>query len=200
MDLEKRWIDFWFARGAHRNLAEDAYQRLEKAYTAAGRYYYNFDHIRYRLQLLDQIEIDRQNEQVELALWYNRVEHDDEELSAIFAQNDLLRLWRPAILWFAVPNIIRTKHSGNARSPNSKLRCDIDLASYGESWERFDANNKAIRQEFFRKEEGTFWQERVEFFQTLLVRSNIYYLRFFRDRYEAQARRNLTRAIAQLKA
>jgi predicted metal-dependent HD superfamily phosphohydrolase len=75
---------------------------------------------------------------------------------------------------------------------------DIDLASLGRPAEVFDENTRLIRKEYPHVADADFARGRREMLGRFLARPRIYYTDFFRDRYEAKARANLSRALAKL--
>ena len=75
---------------------------------------------------------------------------------------------------------------------------DIDLSILGQSEDRFDTYERQVREEYEWVTEDAFVAGRLAILKLFLERPTIYSTPFFRTRYEAQARRNLNRSLAQL--
>lgn len=87
-------------------------------------------------------------------------------------------------------------------SQSHKLMRDIDLASLGLPWDHYLYNTESVCQEYEMSDSDA---ERlriaagnVGFIKRLLGRQRIYYTDAFHDKYEKQARSNLTRRIEQV--
>ena len=75
---------------------------------------------------------------------------------------------------------------------------DIDLSILGREVKRFDEYEHQIRQEYAWVPELTFIEGRFAVLKKFLERESIYATDFFRQKYEAQARANMTRALRRL--
>ncbi|MCC7247981.1 MAG: hypothetical protein IT473_05085 [Lysobacter sp.] len=73
---------------------------------------------------------------------------------------------------------------------------DCDMAILGAPPSRFDAYDRAIAEEYRAVPRWLYRQKRRQFFRMLLESERIFLSDFFRDRLEADARRNLERTLA----
>lgn len=97
--------------------------------------------------------------------------------------------------------IVATGDHFGDHGPHVDAGClDLDLSFLGEPWERFVADSAAIRTEWPHVPDDLFWPSRRKFLASVLARPTIYRTAPFRDRFEARARDNLTRAIADAPA
>lgn len=94
--------------------------------------------------------------------------------------------------------ILATRHDIPPKDFDAQVMVDIDLASLGYPEKVFEKNTAKIRKEYKNVPEVIFRKKRREILESFLKRPNIYLTEFFRNKYEAQAQRNLTRAVAQL--
>lgn len=74
---------------------------------------------------------------------------------------------------------------------------DCDMAILGAPAPRFDAYDRAIAEEYRAVPRWLYRRKRRQFFRMLLGSERIFLSDFFRDRLEADARRNLERTLAE---
>ncbi|MCA9602649.1 MAG: hypothetical protein KC417_11515 [Myxococcales bacterium] len=85
-----------------------------------------------------------------------------------------------------------------AHGGDGALVNDIDLAVFGSSPRRFAQYDGAVRKEYGHVDEAVFRRGRRLILRSFLEGTAIYRTPFFGERLEAQARKNLARAIAAL--
>lgn len=184
-------------------LNESLYQQFWYWYSHPFRYYHDLYHIDYCLNKLEDVkDLLKNRHEVEVAIWFNDAIYDsrrsdNEEQSAKLAyeilKNDLAKSF--------VNNVSRlimaTRHNYIPKKIDEKIITDIDLSVLGLSEKEFDDYGKAIRKEYDWVKEEQYKIKRDEFLQKLLERPFIYSTKFFREKYEEQARKNLGRVINQ---
>ena len=204
--LERAWLALWKRVGAQGD-AGAVYRDLVARYSEAGRAYHTLDHIQACLAELAGVpdgSLDR--DALEFALWfhdaiYDTHAHDNEERSAALAQE----VGRSAGLSDAfgaevAALILTTKHAASPIASDEQLMVDIDLAILGKEQSQFDEYEAQIRREYAWVPAGVFAGARAKILESFLARPAIYSTPIFRDKYEAQARRNLAHSIARLAA
>ena len=145
-------------------------------------------------------------DRAELALWFHDVVYDarrkdNEERSALVLQGaGALMGIDLGQLSFVAEIIIKTHHTPGTRvgSKAEQWALDCDLASLGFAPDVFDKHSEAIRQEYAHVPDDLFRAGRKAALNDFLQRVNIYRTEECRARFDAQARANLTRAIAAL--
>jgi predicted metal-dependent HD superfamily phosphohydrolase len=143
---------------------------------------------------------------VQLALWfhdaiYDTRSSDNEDQSAAWAVRVLAGVGAPTTLQELVSDmIVATKHNAVPDSHDAALTVDIDLSILGASATRFDEYETQIRHEYAWVPEEAFQEARATILRAFLARPRIYSTAFFHDSLEVQARVNLQRSIARLKA
>ncbi|MEK7640778.1 MAG: N-methyl-D-aspartate receptor NMDAR2C subunit [Patescibacteria group bacterium] len=175
-------------------------------YQAAGRFYHTFTHVENCIAEFQKARhLADDPDVVEFALWfhdvvYNPVLRNNEEESAKFAMEigDEAGISKEFLQRVAAL-IMATKHAEIPDFDDGRLIVDIDLAILGQSEEVFDKYEEDIREEYSWVREDVFRSGRAEILQSFLDRHSIYCTQFFSDKYEAQARRNLTLSIEKLK-
>jgi len=207
VDKTKRWLDFsdsWKSAGG-KDSPSPVYINLLERYSETHRHYHDLSHVNHCLDELKTAEHLAVNSMaVKMAIWFHDAvcdpsAKDNEEKSAELAKTILKKASLSAeFTKLAVNLILATKHSVPPTDPDEKLITDIDLSSLGAPNEIFDENGQQIRKEYGWVPEELYRAGRSTFLKTLLNRPAIFSTQFFYDKYEAQARRNIARAIAQL--
>lgn len=195
---------------ALRNLGTDVglaktavlFNDLSQAYNGPERHYHGQAHITHCLQLLEMhCDMAEHPAEVETAVWfhdavYDARRSDNEANSAAWAQAFLTQQQvDEPIIERIVDLILATQTHDNLTSPDQRLFIDIDLSILGQEPAIFAAYDAAIRREYAWVEEAQYIKGRTAVLQRFLERPFIYHTAPFRERYEAQARLNLTKAL-----
>lgn len=202
--IQRRWTTLWQHLGAQGN-AQEVYNDLVARYSEPHRAYHTLEHIGHCFDELEQVRHLAANpDAVELALWYHDAIYDtkakdNEERSAALVVEMVISASLPDNLGQSVANlIIATKHLAIPIDPDVQLLVDIDLSILGQSEDKFDEYERQVRKEYDWVSEDAFVAGRSAILKSFLDRTNIYATQFFRNKYEAQARRNITRSLARL--
>lgn len=203
--LEQRWDAQWPTTAAQTR--REVFQQLIAAYTSRDRHYHDLRHIADCLREFDSVKhLAHDPHAIEVAIWFHDVVYDgarqdNEERSAEIADEALQRLGASTALRRDVEALILfTRHDRDPDTSDGKLIVDIDLASLGRSAEVFDANGRAIRQEYANVPEEDFRKGRASLLGMFLSRPRIYMTDEFFNRYEQQARQNLQRSLNAIEA
>ncbi len=202
MTLE-RWQQLMSAFGLACNA--DTYASLMEAYSEKHRHYHNIDHVTACLRHLDEVaaQADKPHE-IELALWfhdaiYNPFSSSNELDSADWAAQFLRDNAVPEDAISRVHRLIMvTQGHGRTSSQDEEVMIDIDLSILGESPQTYSRFEKAIRKEYSRVPYFLFRKKRKDILCEFLTRQRLYNTEHFIENFEAQARINLTNAIAAL--
>jgi predicted metal-dependent HD superfamily phosphohydrolase len=194
----------WHRLGAEGN-PRSLFAQLAKAYAEPSRAYHNTEHIRDCLSQLDlSRELARKPDEVEAALWFHDVVYvpgaaDNEDRSARLAEAALTAAEAPVERSRRVAKLVlATRHLMAPRDPDTQLICDIDLSILGREPTVFDRFERAIRQEYAHIAEPDYRHERAAVLAGFLRRESLYQTEYFRDRFEQQARINLSRVMRDL--
>ena len=194
--------------------ADAHFAKLRKAYSQRYRKYHNESHIVFCLRQLDDCPNPAARDPlVEFALWchdvvYRTMGKHNELLSADWAEWILSSGARhhectPARI-AAVRGMIMATCHGEDRlttplSDEQKLVIDVDLAILAVPQDQFGHFERAIRREYWWVPGKTFRRNRKRLFTEFLRQPNIYRTPDMRDRFEAQARKNLEHALRWLR-
>ena len=204
-ELKQRWARFLRAAKLREENGQ-MFHRLISAYTEPSRHYHGAKHIRHCLEQLDLVrKICPGLIAVEASIWFHDVVYDadrkdNEFLSARVAAERLHEMGMPQPTISVVEELIlNTRHQEMPMSRGGKFMVDIDLSGLGQSPARFNADGRDIRKEYAHIDDAVFNKGRAALFQRLLDRPTIYATPFFRDRYEEQARQNLSNSLRRLR-
>jgi predicted metal-dependent HD superfamily phosphohydrolase len=199
-EIRLRWHRV-FPKGEHESLLTE----LVGCYATPRRHYHDLAHVLDCLRKADEVyERLTEGRAVDAALLYHDAVYDatrsdNEERSAELAARSLAVMGEDASFIAIVRDLIMdTRHVVSPASNDGRYVVDIDLSILGEPAERFDAYERAIRQEYGHVTEEAFRAGRAKVLRAFLDRPRIYGTDFFRDRYEATARANLARSLAAL--
>jgi predicted metal-dependent HD superfamily phosphohydrolase len=184
----------------------ECFDALLTAYSEKHRHYHTIKHIDHCLRELDTAtSLARDAAEVEFALWFHDAIYDphsskNEERSADWACELLARHHASADRVKRVrDHILATRHEALADDADSRLLVDIDLSILGADEAEYAEFEVNVCKEYRWVPALLFRRKRAEILESFLVRPQIYATELFQDRYESQARRNLSRAIEQLR-
>ena len=202
-NLRGPWKQLWQRLDA--DPPQAGLEELIKAYSATDRFYHNINHIEDCLLLFDQTKsLAAHPEEVELAIWFHDAVYDtkrsDNELkSAEWAEAAVKQAGLSTVIAERVTFLIlATRHDQELTDRDAQLIVDVDLSILGREAAVFWQYEENIRKEYAWVPAQLFRQRRIEILNGFLERQHIYYHLKFREVFEANARSNLTQAIARL--
>lgn len=198
-----RWAQPWAELGLPARM--ELHADLRHRYSEPHRAYHTLHHLAECLQLLEQTRgLAERPAELEMALWfhdavYDPRKSDNEVQSADWARRELRRAGASLALQQRVIDLVLvTRHQAEPESPDQALMADIDLAILGAGPKRYDEYEKQIRTEYKHLPTAIYRPSRRKLLSEFLARPQIYATPWFRERREAQARRNLERALVRL--
>ncbi len=184
-----------------------AYERLTGMMNANALPHHNLDHIADCFEALDWTVASADNHtHVQAALWYHDAFYDsqrkdNEELSADLSETELAKLTifgKPIDTGAVRQLVMATKHAEVPTTNDAKLIVDIDLHILGTDYIRYMRYSSAIKSEYAWVPAADYRTGRTKVLQSFLDREHIFSTEFFREHYEANARKNLANEIALL--
>ncbi|MER8571509.1 hypothetical protein NKH19_10690 [Mesorhizobium sp. M1338] len=192
-------------------LMDDALKsELSALYRGPGRHYHNLAHIEAMLALAGDYRAALGDPgAVEAAIWfhdavYDSKAKDNEAQSADLAEKKLAGRADPSRLNRISAMIVATAthqvppFDDATSTRDASLFLDMDLAILGAAPEAFDAYERAVRREYQWVEEPMWRAGRSAVLKNFLARPHIFHTEEFRQRFERQARENMTRSLAAL--
>ena len=191
--------------GAPDNSGE-IHQRLLDGYREPQRHYHTLAHIEQCLGMFDQCKsLASEPDALELAVWF----HD-----AIFEPGKPDNEKRSAQLYLQLSKgvhdektrslvdrlIMATLHDGSSMTDSdAKYMVDIDLSSFGLSWEEFLQDSQNLRRESAALSDAEYYRRKTDFQNWLLAKERFYQSDYFAERLETRARANLARYFDYIK-
>jgi predicted metal-dependent HD superfamily phosphohydrolase len=182
-------------------LEDDLRLRLERAYST-GRGYHDLRHLTEVLEHVDELmdADDPAREAVLLAAWFHDAVYDgggeDEERSARLAEDSL----GPRALADEVARLVRVteRHRPDGDDDAGQVLCDADLAILAAPADRYASYVEGVREEYAHVSDADFAAGRAAVLRDLLAKPSLFHTRAARDRWEAAARANIERELADL--
>lgn len=178
------------------------FAELKAAYEHPSRHYHSQDHV---IDCLKQFEPYRHlsfhGEEIEVAIWfhdaiYDTKRKDNEEKSALWARDYLESKGVNGDVVERISQLILiTKTHEHLSGIDQCLMVDADLAILGQSPDVFDRYHKAVRKEYGWVPEEDYQKGRTAALKAFLDRDTIYHTEEFLNKYEEQARRNISRIL-----
>ncbi|MGV0656561.1 hypothetical protein ABQE48_22135 [Mycolicibacterium thermoresistibile] len=187
------------------HLTEDLREDLLARWSESHRKHHTVAHLREVLEAIgvladDGLQFDR--EAVELAAWFHDAIYeigaeDNEDRSAELAR-DLLAS-SPLCDEVARLVVVTKTHKADADDINAAVLSDADLSVLGSPAGRYRKYARAVREEYSAIPDEVFKPARIRVLTALLAGS-IFHTAPGQDRWEQQARQNVSAEIAELSA
>jgi predicted metal-dependent HD superfamily phosphohydrolase len=165
--------------------------RLLDCYREPHRRYHTLRHLEECFARFDELrDVASDPDAVELAIWFHDAIYeprrgDNEARSAEWARSTVGE--RVAEL------VMATRHDAVPADIDARVLVDVDLWILGSPPQRFEEYERQVREEYAWVPAPLYRRRRRQILESLLARPTIYSTGRFIERYEAQARRNLTR-------
>ena len=182
---------------------ESDYRRVRRAWQTMGRHYHTLSHLDSCLRELDGAQdLALRPAEIELALWfhdaiYRSWRRDNEAQSAALAVRILHAAAADAVERIR-QMILATAHRETGFAGDTALLLDVDLAILGAPPDVYGQFERAVRREYWWVPRARYVAGRGRILGSLLERAAIYHCDRFHQKYEQQARANISAALRQL--
>jgi predicted metal-dependent HD superfamily phosphohydrolase len=203
-----QWVETWRELGVSdslelRRLHGDVLGR----YSEPHRHYHTSQHLAECFEKVKSIiALAVHPAEVNVGLWFHDViydtrRHDNEERSAAWARSAARELGASAESAQRIYDlIIFTRHTVEPVGIDACVLVDADLSILGAPPARFQEYEAQVRSEYEWLPDAMFRSARARILKDFLGRPHLYCTAHFRQRYEAQARRNLQQSLVHLEA
>jgi len=182
---------------------------LSKRYYESHRHYHTLEHIVECFDTLDNMgELEDRTYEFWMSLFYHDAVYDPMRLdneahsAALASQASLNMLTDVSKIVFhseiardLIYNIMMTKTHNAIPCEEAAILVDVDLAILGSSPERFQKYEDQIRAEYSFVPEEIYNVKRAEIMKGFAQRSPLFLRQSFRDKFEEQAKHNLSRYL-----
>lgn len=200
---EERWQNLMLAMRL--KPSTNCFNELVSAYNEKHRHYHTQKHIEAMLKHFDNTKnLAKAPLEIELAIWfhdaiYKPFSSSNELDSANWARDFLLEQnYSQDGIDRIHKMIMSTLHNGQAKAADEQLIVDIDLTILGTTESVYDEFERNVRKEYKLVPWLIYKRKRKEILEGFLQQENIYKTSFYQERFEDQARINLSRAIQAL--
>jgi predicted metal-dependent HD superfamily phosphohydrolase len=201
-----QWVATWGELGVGDSPAlRRLYDDVRGRYSESHRHYHTHQHLAECFEKVqDIIRLAEHPAEVHLGLWFHDViydpqRHDNEQRSAAWARNAAREFGASAESAQRISDLVMfTRHAAEPIGIDAQVLVDADLAILGAHPARFQEYEAQVRREYGWVPDAMFRPNRARLLTAFLGRSHLFCTAHFRERYEAQARRNLQRSLASL--
>lgn len=190
-------------------LIDRFFNEIASKYTSSRRHYHNLQHIQALLDLCDNYAAQLIDADVVAFsvfyhdIIYNVLRKDNEPRSAQMAIKRLQVLSVPPEKIEQVKIFIETTqtHAITAAVTHTgdlQLFLDFDMSILGAGWAAYEAYTQQVRREYRIYPDKIYYPGRKQFLQYCLQAEHIFQTPVFRDRYEARARENMAKELANM--
>jgi predicted metal-dependent HD superfamily phosphohydrolase len=200
------WVRSWGGLGVGDSPAlRQVHRDVLSRYAEAHRHYHTRQHLLECFEKIrDIIALAEHPAEVEIGLWfhdaiYDTRRHDNEERSADWARTAARELGASTGSAQRIHDLVMsTRHAAEPVGIDAQVLVDADLSILGAQPARFEEYEAQVRREYAWVEDLAFRSGRAKILKTLLDRPHLFCTDGFRQRYEAQARRNIQFSLARL--
>lgn len=186
-------------------LISELWAEIVTSYSTPGRYYHNLNHLDHISNELTAVKNEIQGWQPIIAavayhdIVYNPLHHDNEEKSASLAFDRLTQLaWPASLIEECYGHIMATKHHQYTDKTDTNYFTDADLSILGAGARRYLEYTTQVRKEYHVYPDDIYIPGRKKVLIHFLSMESIFKTRYFRSRYEDQARNNISDELQAL--
>lgn len=183
-------------------LINQHWDEIEQYYSSTKRFYHTLAHLEHMLgQLLEVKEEIQDWNAVLFALYYHDIiydplKSDNEEQSALFGAERMKQIGVPAqSINDCKVHILATKHHREPSHSDTAYFMDIDLSILGQPWEMYVSYYKKIRMEYAVYPDLVYNIGRRKVLNNFLAMDRIFKTDVFYNKFEAQAKHNISREL-----
>ena len=190
---------------ADQSLIDELWREIEKSYSHKKRYYHNLTHLERLIEQLQEYKnLIADWDTILFSVFYHDIVYkvllkDNEERSANLAVNRLGQIgFPPQKVIVCSQQILATKAHTISNNPDTNLFTDADLSVPGLAQPEYATYCQQIRKEYSIYPDIVYNPGRKKVLNHFLQMDRIFKTPAFADKYEAQARANLSWELERL--
>jgi len=180
------------------------FERIKLAYNENHRHYHNLNHISSLFELIKSYNQPKTNYALNLAIFYHDIEYK------ILGKNNELHSAKQAFEFLSNQKadqklktkvydlILATLHNEQPKNIDEAILMDIDIAILGSNSLQYEEYCSKIRKEYQLIPWIIYKKKRCSIMKMFLNKENIFHTPYFRNKFEATARRNIENEIKSL--
>ncbi len=207
-NVNKNWIDLCKRYSDNIDLINEWFDVITNAYNQKHRHYHNLEHILSMTQeIIKNQEVIKEMDTLLFATWFHDIIYDpkkknNEMESANIAEKALKQLLVPTEKIEKIKSLIQAtaNHVANKSDQTSDLSffLDCDLKILGSTQSEYLKYSDQIRKEYNFVPALLYNFERKKILKRFIQSDHIYRTVWFRDKYEQEARLNISNEIQTL--
>ena len=198
--LEKTFIELLTSYTNNHNLINELWAEIEKHYSIKERHYHTLQHLENQLDQLAEIRSEIQDwDTILFSLYYHDIiyspiKSDNEEKSAEFAEEQLKQTSvSNEKIELCKKQILATKLHIKSTDNDTDYFTDADLSVLGQDWKTYSSYSKNVRKEYSTYSDFVYNSGREKILTHFLTMNRIFKTDFFYNKFETQAKANLTK-------
>ena len=181
-------------------LIDSLWGEIESRYSEPHRHYHTLEHLKHLYSLLILFHKNINWDTFLMALFYHDLVYNipsqtNEKKSALIAEKRMISLECPKTMIENVKNIILATQDHQSSDREILPFLDADLAILGSKPKEYQKYLKKIRQEYKTLSDKVYIAGRTRFLNQILEKNQIFQHPLFYQKYELQAKENLTREL-----
>ncbi|HAD79582.1 HD domain-containing protein [Empedobacter falsenii] len=203
--IKEIFIDLCSKYSSNEKIFRGYWNEIEKSYSHRSRHYHNLIHLENMIMELSSVQNDIEDfDSVVFSIFYHdfiykSTSKDNEEKNAEYAKSKLRKLNYNDVSIDKVYNqILATKSHQLSNQKDTNYLLDSDLSILGKSWNEYELYIKQIRKEYSIYPDFIYNSGRKKVLKHFLTFDRIYKTEYFKDKYEKQARENISKEIELL--
>lgn len=205
MNLKDQFEQLCLPFTEDRNLINNLWKEIETKYSEKGRYYHHLHHLENMFRELEAVKNRISNfTAVSFSVFYhdiiyNASSRSNEEKSEATAEKRLIRLGvHKDVITMISAQILATKSHQQSDNEDTNYLLDADLSILGKDFETYLEYTKMIRKEYSIYPDLLYKPGRKKVLKHFLELKSIFKTDYFKEKYEKQARENITAELQLL--
>lgn len=200
--LQQRWQALASGYCSDSTIIEAYWKDILNRYQEPHRAFHTVNHLQYIFNELHTVEC---TDSMNFSVWYHDIiykpgSNKNKKNSAIYATAALNHLSVPKNIQHNVKIMIEATQLHHSEDNQTQLFLDADMAILGSSSAQYSQYLKALKREFNSIPKVLYNRGRKRFIMQTLSAEKIFNSDYFGQRYEQQARENLTNEMARIQA
>jgi predicted metal-dependent HD superfamily phosphohydrolase len=203
--LKETYLELLSYYTKNKSLINELWSEIEQKYSGKRKHYHNLQHLENLLQQLIEVKDKIQNWNIILFTLfyhdsiYNTLKTNNEEKSADLAEKRMKQLGVYINeIELCKEQILATKSHQLSTNNDTNLFTDADLSILGQPWETYVKYLKNVRKEYKFYPIFVYKLGRKNVIQHFLEMKPLFKTKFFFDKFENQAKKNLLKELSTL--